>query len=147
MGMADFTTVDAIKDLTGVEVGLTDLKIGQAIVMLFAGTTTAASDAGLISSRNLRHLAWAVAWQTVWMDEHPDVFTNVDSSSFSQDGVSSSQAHANAHLLAPLAKRCIDRLSWNLQPLRAYRPRRLYTDPGNRNSAAHDDGVPWIPLP
>lgn len=145
--MADWTTVDAIKELTGFEASLTDLKMAQGIVVLFAGTTTAASDAGIISSRNLRLLASAVGYQAAWMPEHPDIFTNVDSSSFSQDGVSSSQAHANAHLLAPLAKRCIDRLSWNLQPLRAYRPGRAYTDTGTRDSAVRDDDAPWVPIP
>jgi len=144
--MADWTTTDAIEDLTGEAVTLPELKQAQAIIMLFAGTTTQASDAGLIASRNLRHLAWAVGWQAVWMTEHPDVYTNVDSTSFSQDGVSSSQAHANAHLLAPLAKRCLDRLSWNLAPLQAYKA-RTYTDTGTRDSAVRDDAQPWIPLP
>jgi len=145
--VTDWATPADVLDKTGVDVSLQDVKIAQEIVSLFAETTTAASDAGLIASRNLRLLNRAVCWQAAWMPEHPDVFTNVDVTSFSQDGMSAQQAHANAHLLAPLAKRCIDRLSWMLQPIRAYKPTQVFTDTGNRDSAVHDDAVPWLPLP
>lgn len=145
--MTDWATVENVLDLTGIDVTLPDLKKAQAIVEIFADTTTESTDAGLVSSRNARLLRRATAWQAAWMTEHPDTFTNLDVTSFSQDGQSASQAHANAHLLAPLAKRCIDRLSWHLQPLRAYKPARFYTDTGNRNSAVRDDALPWYPLP
>lgn len=144
--MTDWTTTGEIFDLTGVEVTLTELKMAQGIVELFADTTTASSDAGLIASRNLRLLGRAVGYQATWMTEHPDVFTSMDTNSFSQDGMSASQAHANAHLLAPLAKRCIDRLSWRLAPLRAHLPFRASRDTGSRDSAVRDDAVPWMPL-
>jgi hypothetical protein len=143
--VADWTTVADIEALTGVAVTLPDLKQAQSIVSLFADTTTAASDGGLVSVRNLRLLAWAVGWQAAWMREHPDVMTSTDVTAFSQDGMSSSPAHPNAHLLAPLAKRCLDRLTWHLAPLRAYKPNRAYTDTGTRNSAARDDDLPWVP--
>jgi hypothetical protein len=145
--MADWASIADVDTYTNVTVDADEITRAQAIIEIFAHTTTEASDAGLISSRNLRLLKQAVAYQAAWMTEHPDVFTNVDVTSFSQDGMSASQAHAHAHLLAPLAKRCLDRLSWNLEPLRAHRPRQPYTDKGNRDDAARDDSLPWIPLP
>lgn len=145
--MTDWATIADVDTYTGVTVDAGQVTRAQAIIELFAGTTTDATDAGLVASRNLRLLTMAVSYQAAWMTEHPDVFTNLDTTSFSQDGVSGTQANANAHLLAPLAKRSLDRLTWNLEPLRSYRPSRAYTDRGNRNSAVHDDNVPWVPLP
>jgi|SRR6185369_3789521 len=145
--MTDWATAEQTLNRTRIPVTEDDIASAQMIVELFANTTTDASDAGLISSRNLRLLSFATSYQAAWMTEHPDVFTSVDVTSFSQDGMSAQQAHANAHLLAPLAKRCIDRLSWVLEPLRGYRPMRNFTDTANRDSAVHDDDVPWLPLP
>lgn len=145
--MTDWATPDDVDDLTGEQVTIPEIKRAQAIVELFAGTTTLASDAGNLSQTNLRHLRRATAYQTVWMREHPDVFTNVDVDGYSQDGQSASQAHANAALLAPLAKRCIDRLSWQQQPWRVRRRRRdRYPDEGTRDSPAHDDSLRWRPM-
>lgn len=145
--MTDWATPDEVLDLTGIAVTIAQIKQAQAVVGLFANTTTTTSDAGLISGRNLRLLQQATCWQAAWITEHPDVFTNVDVTTYSQDGMSASPAHANAHLLAPLAKRGIDRLTWTLEPLRAYRPATAYTDTGNRDSAVRDDNLPWVPLP
>jgi hypothetical protein len=145
--VTDWATTDDVDTYTGATATDAEVTRAQAIVELFAGTTTDASDQGLISSRNLRLLKMAVAYQTAWMQLHPDVFTNVDIDSGGQDGVSYTNAHANAALLAPLAKRCVDRLTWRLAPLRVRRPRRRATDTGNRDSAAHDDDRTWAPLP
>lgn len=145
--MTDWVTAAEVATITGVTVTDDEVDRAQIIVEIFANTTTDASDAGLVSSRNLRLLKYATAFQAAWATEHPDVYTNVDVTSFSQDGQSAQQAHANAALLAPLAKRCIDRLSWMMQPLRAYRPARAWTDTGTRDSAVRDDQLPWMPLP
>lgn len=144
--MTAWATAANVLDLTAITVTDAEVLRAQAIIELFANTTTESSDAGLISSRNLRLLQRAVAFQAAWMTEHPDVYTNVDVTSFSQDGQSASQAHANAALLAPLAKRHLDRLSWHLEPLRAYKRATVYTDTGTRDSAVRDDALPWIPL-
>lgn len=144
--MTAWATAANVLTLTGITVTDAEVLQAQAIIELFANTTTESSDAGLISSRNLRLLQRATAFQAAWMTEHPDVYTNVDVTSFSQDGQSASQAHANAALLAPLAKRHLDRLSWNLEPLRAYKRAAAYTDTGTRDSAVRDDSMPWTPL-
>lgn len=145
--MTAWATAADVDTLTGITVTDAEVLQAQAIVEIFANTTTESSDAGLIATRNLRLLKRATAYQAAFMTEHPDLFTHVDVTSFSQDGQSASQAHANAALLAPLAKRCIDRLSWHLEPLRAYKRASVYTDTGTRHSAVRDDNMPWVPLP
>lgn len=142
-----WATIANVATYTGVTVTQDDVDRAQALIELFADTTETASDAGLISPRNLRLLTMAVSYQAGWASEHPDVYTSTDVTSYSQDGASAQQAHANAHLLAPLAKRCVDRLTWRLDPWRA-RPATppMPPDSGSRDSAVRDDQYPWTPL-
>ena len=141
-----WATISDVNTYTGVTVTDATITKAQALIELFADTTEAASDAGLIAPRNLRLLRMAVSYQAAWMGEHPDVFTSTDVDSYSQDGASAKQSHANAHLLAPLAKRCVDRLTWRTAPLRAHRPYLAADDTGSRDSAVRDDMLPWVPL-
>lgn len=145
--MTAWATISDVDTFTGQTVTDAEIARAQAIIEIFANTTEEATDATPVSGRNAKLLAQAVSYQAAWMSEHPDVFTNVDVSSFSQDGMSASHAHTEAALVAPLAMRCIRRLSWNLQPLQAWKRSSVYTDTGNRNSAVRDDQMPWIPLP
>jgi hypothetical protein len=135
---------------TGITPTAAQVAQAQAVVELFADTTEAASDAGNISEKNLRLLKQAVAYQAAWVTQHPDAFTNMDTTTVSQDQVSVTWLHANAGILAPLAKRCIDRLSWRQRnrPLRIRR-RNEYQIPRTLNltSAVADDNDPrWRPI-
>lgn len=149
--MTDWATVSDVLTYTGLTVESAEVLRAQAIIELFAGAGATvegtSDDANIVGGYNLRLLKKAVAYQAGWMTEHPDVFTNVDVTNFSQDGASASQGHANAALLAPLAKRCLDRLTWNLSPLKAHHRRQPWYNTGNRDSAVRDDELPWIPLP
>jgi hypothetical protein len=97
---------------TGITVTAAEVEQAQVIVELFSDTTEDASDQGLISSKNLRFLKMAVAYQAAWITEHPDLFTHVDVSTMLQDGLQFTRGHENAMLLAPFARRAINRLSW-----------------------------------
>lgn len=143
------TTTD-VTTYTGITVTAARVEQAQGVIEVLADVTEDASDDGLISPKNLRLLKQAVAYQAAWITQHPDAFTNLDASSLSQDQVSATLNHANALILAPWAKRCIDRLSWRRN--RALRicpmgggpsiPRRL-----NLTSAAADDDDPrWTPI-
>lgn len=143
------TTGDVVV-YTGVTATAAQVAQAQAVIELFADTTTDASDAGNLSPKNLRLLKQAVAYQAAWITQHPDAFTNVDLTNYNQDQVSGTLAHANALILAPLAKRCVDRLSWKrIRPLRigarggvGQIPRTM-----NTTSAVMDDNDPrWQPL-
>lgn len=145
-----WATTGDVTVYTGVTATDAQVAQAQAVVELFADTTEDASDAGNISAKNLRLLKQAVAYQTAWITQHPDAFTNIDLSNFNQDQVSGTLTHANSLVLAPLAKRCIDRLSWKrIRPLRigarsgyGHIPRTM-----NLTSAVMDDDDPrWQPL-
>lgn len=142
-----WATPDDVVTVTGRDASPENLALAQSIVELFAGTTELTSEEGLISSTNLRRLRNAVAYQAVWNDAHPDVLETMDVEGVSQDGLNAQYANANAHLLAPLAKRNIDRLSWHTQGIRARRRRMPGTVRGNRDSAVADDQYEWSPLP
>jgi hypothetical protein len=145
-----WATTSDVATYTGITATTAQVEQAQAVVEIFADTTEDASDDGNISSKNLRLLKLAVAYQAAWITQHPDAFTNMDTNNFSQDQVSATTAHANAGILAPLAKRSIDRLSWRrIRPLRIGRrsdvggiPRRM-----NLASAVLDDHDPrWMPM-
>lgn len=97
---------------TGITVTSAEIEQAQAIVELFCDTTEDASDQGFISTKNLRFLKMAVAYQAAWITEHPDLFTHVDVSTMLQDGLQFTRGHENAMLLSPFARRAINRLSW-----------------------------------
>lgn len=148
--MAWATTID-VTTYTGLTATAAQVEQAQALVEIFADTTTDASEAGNISPKNLRLLKLAVAYQTAWITQHPDAFTNIDLTQVQQDGVVATMQHNNALVLAPMAKRCIDRLSWRrTRSLRIGRmasagsgiPRRM-----NLTNAVLDDNDPrWRPL-
>lgn len=119
----------------------------QGVVEMFADVT---EDSVTLAPKNLRLLKQAVAYQAGWITQHPDWATSMDTSNVSQDQVSAAFLHANAGILAPLAKRCIDRLSWNRNRglrIRARRdvgqiPRTMNTT----NAAADDNDPRWMPI-
>lgn len=146
-----WATTSDVATYTGLTVTAAQVEQAQAVIELFADTTEDASTAGNISPKNLRLLKLAVAYQAAWITQHPDAFTNLDTTQIQQDGVVASFTHHNATVLAPLAKRSIDRLSWRrnrslrIGPMRggtAGAPRRM-----NLTSATADDNDPrWKPM-
>ena len=137
---------DDVDLLTGVAVDDDQVLRAQDIIEIFAGTTWLGTDQ--ISQRNLRLLNRAVAYQAAWMASRPDMYSHFDVDTVSQDGASFTPATVNAQLLAPLAQRCLRRLTWAWKPLRV---RRGYSEPdyndlGSRDSAAADDNRPWVPM-
>jgi hypothetical protein len=150
VAVVTWATASDVATYTGLPVTAAQVEQAQAVIELFADTTEDASDAGNIKPKNLRLLKLAVAYQAGWITQHPDAFTNIDLTNFTQDQVSGTLTHASALVLAPLAKRCIDRLSWKrIRPLRI----GARTEPGhiprtmNTTSAVLDDDDPrWQPL-
>jgi len=152
----DWATTADVLNITGKTVTAAQLQQAQFIVMLFSDISPDASfettgvATGLISPKNLRYLKFAVAYQAAWMPEHPDVFSNIDTTNVSEDGLSFTQAHENAAILAPLARRSIKRLTW-MRPNRSIRIGKKL-DPafpyiyGSRDSATADDSRDWSPM-
>ena len=155
--MTNWATTADVSALTGVSVTDAEISTAQGIIGLFAEVTPDAAfdedgdPTGMISPKNLRLLKMATAYQTVWMRERPDIFTSVDVSSYSEDGLSATHANTTAALLAPLARRAVYRLTW-MRPNRSIRVGKglnpefapaLY---GGRDSAVADDEKNWTPM-
>lgn len=137
------TTSDVIA-YTGINATAMQVDQAQGVVEMFADVT---EDSITLAPKNLRLLKQAVAYQAAWITQHPDWATSMDTTNVSQDQVSATFLHANAGILAPLAKRCIDRLSWKRN--RGLRIRRRL-DAGQIprtmnviNAAADDNDPRW----
>lgn len=150
-----WATISETQTYTGIAVGQDNIDAAQAMIELFADVT---EDCTNISSKNLRMLKMAVAYQAAWISDHPDVFTHVDVSTMLQDGVQFTNAHANAGVLAPMAKRALDRLSWRRNRSIRIRQRRssainhqyfqygpggLYEGGSVSNTPMQDECLPW----
>lgn len=108
--VAAWASITETQAYTGISVGQDNLDAAQFMVELFADVVY--GQTASISTKNLRLLKMAVAYQAAWMTDHPDLFTHVDVSSINQDGIFYVQKHDNAYLLAPMARRALARLSW-----------------------------------
>lgn len=142
-----WATASDVLAFTGINVTPAQVDQAQGVVEMFADVT---EDSVTLAPKNLRLLVQAVAYQAAWITQHPDWATSMDTSSVSQDQVSATFLHANAGILAPLAKRCIDRLSWKRN--RGLRVRRRL-DAGQiprfmnvLNAAADDNDPRWQPI-
>lgn len=159
--MAWATTAETLS-YTGIAVSQDNIDAAQAMIELFADVTEASSIAGNISAKNLRLLKLAVAYQAAWMTSQPDLFTRTDVGLMTQDGISFTSPHANSDVLAPMAKRAIDRLSWRRnrnQRIRPMQPKNFhlgslegasysdpYSFPTNDNAEAEDNIPGWGPI-
>lgn len=116
-----WATVAETLTYTGITVTTAEVAQAQFIVELFSDVT----EDSTISTKNLRMLKMAVAYQAAFVTDHPDLFTHVDVSTMLQDGVQFTQGHENAMVLAPLARRAINRLSWRRnRSIKIRKPRR-----------------------
>lgn len=147
-----WTTTTEVEAITEIAVTQSKVDAAQFLIELFADTTEESTDAGLLSDKNLRLLKLAVAYQTAWMTQHPDVYTTLDVRSVTTDGMSWTVDNPQAGVLAPLAKMAIARLSWKRNRsiyIRSAADRQAgYVPPTlNTTNADLDDFLPgWRPL-
>lgn len=95
-----------------------------------------------IDDRDRYFLRLATAYQVAFMHDNPDMFSRADVTDASQDGESASFRNPDAHLLAPLARKALRRLSWRSLTLPGDRTRGR--TPINVNSEEYDDSLPWV---
>jgi hypothetical protein len=140
-----WATIEQVQELTSTEVTDTDLAMAQGIIELYSGAT---EDMDGLSVRDLRHLKMAVAYQTKWMVENPEIFGRTGVSSFSEEGLSftlgtSTSAGRDATtedlVLAILAKDAIKRLSW-----RGSRSMRVALPCGSRYATWEEWRDAWL---
>jgi hypothetical protein len=155
-----WATVDDVKRLTGKDLTGDAIDQATAVIELTGGGRLAKLDPAYVSERNFDWLRRAVCYQAAFMDAHPDYFERMDVASLSQDGVSAS-LKGDSLILAPLARRCLKRLSW--RGVRTITPsiNRTTDRAGYRTSNAPDlpdvasigfgaslidDELPWGPM-
>lgn len=154
--MTAWATISEVLSYTRISVEQEDLDSAQVMIEIFADVVY--GQTAQISTKNLRLLKMAVAYQAAWMTEHPDLFTHTDIQSINQDGIFYVHQHENSYLLAPMARRCIKRLSWNRNKNIKIRPstRRLvgrkfiqdnseyeFIDSYPANTPEQDDALNW----
>lgn len=147
------TAADA-STVTGETIADADVAKAMPIIEIFSGVTTDATPD--LRSKDLRMLRYATAYQAAWMKPNASVLTGSDIQSASQDSVSFTrftEGHADAGVLAPLASRCLQRLSWRrsktVQSYSAwdYLERRRYAgDEGPFEDEPEDEYGEWRPL-
>lgn len=109
--MTAWATPSQAAAITNKAVSQDELDSAQAVIDIYSNVTVAAS-AG-IGVRNLRLLSYAVSWQAVWQASRVDFGTGMDVDQVTQDGQTFSKGNADAHLLSPMARKCLSKISWN----------------------------------
>lgn len=105
-----WATISDTTALTGTTVDESTLGQAQGVVELFAGITE--DNTATMSNGNARMLKAATAYQAAWMKSQVDVTGRMDVAEVQQDGATVKPAGPDDLVLAPLAKRCLDRLTW-----------------------------------
>lgn len=142
--MATWADITRVFDLTGVTVTEPQLVQAQGVIETFVDIDPA--DPGEhFSVRDRERLVKAHAYQAGWMFEQIDLHQRTDVDNLSQDGITFKYANPDAVVLAPLAHRNIDQLSWNQDGAWSPRPVRTYADLEELRQAALRDEVDVIP--
>lgn len=151
MGWVTGAQASALTNLT-----ITDGQVASAapIIEIYTNVTPAVS--GSLKPRDLRLLRLAESYQAYWMPKQVDFASRMDVDQVTQDGVTFAKGDdADTFTLAPLAKKCVMRLSWmksrTIMPLTAEQALILrgVRTPNMSLSGAEewlDDRQSWEPL-
>lgn len=154
--MATWATPAEAQSVTGdATITQANLDVANSLIELFVGVVDAAR--ANLPGRDLRLLKKAEAYQAAWMKAQVDLLGRSDATLVSQDGLQYSKGDQDMHVLAPLAKVAITRLSWmrsrTIDPLTpaqalALRKKVVAETLGiNGSSDLEDDPFhPWSPM-
>lgn len=136
-----WATVKDVADVTGVTVTERERLIAVHSLESMIGLIEDV-DKPDISGRDRHFLKLAVAYQAAFVKDNPDLFSGLDVTSASQDGASATFRNADSHILAPLARKAVRRLSWRGLTRRNDRDGYRQT-PNDVLSEEYDDSLPW----
>ncbi len=142
--MTAWATLADVKNLTGLDLtgatialpwgGTTD---GDGLIAQAQGVIETFEDVGPdqypigtegLSDADREHFRKATAYQTAWMRGQYDLMTRADATQVAQDGLSFSLSSPDGVVLAPLARRNLNLLSWNKSgPIGTARHQRAVT--------------------
>jgi len=112
-----WATAADVLSLTGSTVTDPQLTQANAVIELHAGriyTLATLSTPSGVTNTGARDAEWmrrACAYQAAWMLSQPDMFSRIDLSAVTQEGRAVGLKE-HSFVLAPLAKRALDRVSW-----------------------------------
>lgn len=120
-----WATTDEASSYVGVQVEQAQLDQAQPIIDIYSNVQWEEDfNTDRLRNRDLHLLKLAVSYQAKWMSDQIDVLNRTDVESVNQDGMSFKNAHSDAQILAPLAKRALDKLSWRKARTIQPRPQR-----------------------
>lgn len=138
-----WATVAEVKDITGETVSDRDRATAVGIIETLTGVFEGA-DRPDTTDRDKAWLKRAVAYQAAFVKDNPDLFSRNDVTSAGQDGQSANFRNVDAHILAPLARKAIRRLSWRQTTRKG--DRASTSTRVNVLSEEYDDSLPWRPV-
>lgn len=141
--------------ITGEALTQAELDVATNLGEIYWGVVEAARDS--LTNRDLRLLKKAESYQAAWMKAQVDLLGRSDADLVSQDGLQYSKGDPDMHVLAPLAKASIMRLSWmrsrTIDPLTPTQALELRNKLTPETMGLYDEdmegdwtGEPWRPL-
>lgn len=117
--MATWTTAEQATAITNQSLTTGDLEAANAILEIWVGVTPDLKDR--LRPRDVRLLEKAEAFQAAWMKYKPALLERSDTDRVIQDTLQYDKGDRDMHVMAPLAKAAVQRLSWRsartLEPL------------------------------
>lgn len=143
MAATQWATIADVDEVTGKTVTAKERGIAVRSLEPLVGLIESV-DRPDISDRDRYWLKLATCYQAAYVLDNPDFFSRADVTSASQDGESANFRNVDAHLLSPLARKCIRRLSWRGPALA--KDRAAQRGPLNILSEEYDDSLAWKPV-
>lgn len=139
-----WATVSDVKNVTGKVVTQDQLSQGCRVLETLTGMIEGV-DRPDTTDRDRHWLKLAAAYEAAFVKDNPDLFSREDTTSVAQDSASATFRNVDSHLLAPLARKAIRRLSWRQLIRKGDRAEASKTI-NNVNSEEFDDSLPWVAL-
>lgn len=105
-----WATPQEASNITGQSLTQSQLNVAYHVVELYAGVIVDARAA--LTNRDLRLLKKGEAYQAAWMAGQIGLMDRSDADLVSQDGLQYSKGDQDMHILGPLAKKALMKLSW-----------------------------------
>lgn len=150
--MATWTTPEQASSITKMTLTESDLEAANAILEIWVGVTPELKDR--LRPRDVRLLEKAEAFQAAWMLHKVALLERSDTDRVIQDTLQYDKGDKDMHVMAPLAKAAIQRLSWRsartldpLSPSQAALIRgKFVAETIGREQKFRDGWGPWEPL-
>lgn len=142
--------------ITGEVITQAQLNVAYYVIETRAGVVTAAREK--LTNRDLRELKKAEAYQAAWMAGQIALMSRSDADLVSQDGLQYSKGDVDMHILSPLAKAALSKLSWlrgrTINPLSASQALALRNKVYQETYGLYDaddeeylgEGGKWVPM-